>query len=96
MSNYRIIPKALHSTRPHWGLFPVVRVEAIPPEGRKPGDAPIYQHLTLVRCTLQGGSIRHFGYERAWIGSDLRTHVGPINLQDEVQVTWDVSEGNAT
>lgn len=66
----------------------VQSIDIIPPSGRRPGDAPIVQSMTLVRVHLANNRVRHFGTQRAWINDTLRVVI-EINPRDEVLRGWD-------
>ena len=65
---------------------PVMQTIAHPPGTH--ADSPIRNELTAVELRTPVGS-RWYGFERAWIGSDLRMHVSPINPRDEVVYKWE-------
>lgn len=89
MTQYRLIPRSI-------GILvgselvtePVQRVIAHPPGT---ADTPIRSDLYAVEVITESGT-RWFGFERTWIGSDLRMHVGPVNPLDEVRSKWEPSD----
>jgi hypothetical protein len=82
---WKVIPDTLATLH---GLFPVSRVEAIPPGQHL--ESPIKNELTCVICTLTNGDRRYYGTEAARIGSDLRMHL-IVNPRNEVLMSWESS-----
>lgn len=70
----------------------VVRTVAYP-AGQHPAGCPIASTMTAVEVRTASGGVRWFGADDAWIGSDLRMHLGPVNPRDEVRMAWDKSPG---
>jgi len=58
------------------------------PPGSHPERCPIVATLTAVAATLDNGHVRWFGFERAWINSELRMIVQGFDSRDEVRSGW--------
>ncbi len=68
-------------------IRPVVKVEAFPPAEKR--GMPIRSEYWAVKCTADNGDVRWFGFNNAFIGSDLRMHVEDVNPRDEVRMKWE-------
>lgn len=73
----------------HGRYADVIRAIAHPPRTH---SGPIKQEYTALELVTRYGS-RWYGFERCWIGPDLRMHVAPINPRDEVVSKWELPEG---
>lgn len=68
----------------------VVRWETFPPN-QHPNGSAIRADMILVRATLETGTHRYWGTDKAFIGSDLRMHMS-VNPRDEVLSKWEDSD----
>lgn len=83
----RVIPDRILTEAPGgYAVLPVVRSVAYPP-GTAPKDAPISASLTVVEVRTAHG-VRWFGFQRAWLGSDLRMHVDGYPAGFEEVAKW--------
>lgn len=80
----RYLPSVLHSID---GPAVVARVTIHAP-GRHPPGLAIRPDLTAVVVTLANGRTRQFGFDAAWINSELRCVVRGFDSRDEVRRTW--------
>lgn len=69
-------------------IRPVVKVEILPPSDKSRG-VPIRNEYFAVKCIADNGDVRWFGFDNAFIGSDLRCHVSSVNPRDEVRMKWE-------
>lgn len=91
----RIVPKAIMARwssecKGGFGVLPVVGVEAFPP-GQHPQPSAIRPDVWLVQIHTAKGGSRCYGFNRAWIGGDLRMHVEllPGQERDEMVMAWE-------
>lgn len=56
-----------------------------------PAGCPIVGSLTALECVTAAGS-RWYGFERAWINSELRMVVSGFGARDEVRAKWPVAK----
>ncbi len=99
---YRIIPERMLSIdhdasargqKPRAFVSAVTSIRTHPPGSfGKPVPIRTDLGLTAVEIRTAAGGTRWYGFKRAWIGADLRMHVGPINTRDEVVRGWEQSE----
>ena len=88
MSDERLTPEAvLVVTGKTWRTLPVLRTIAHPP-GQHPEGCPLVATCTAVELVTEAGS-RWWGFERAWIGSDLRMHVAGWDDRNEIVRGWE-------
>lgn len=70
------------------GHLPVKTYRVFPPNAH-PVGCPIVASLTALECVTEWGS-RWWGFERAYINSELRMVVSGFGARDEVRREWDV------
>jgi hypothetical protein len=75
-------------------ILPVVQYRVFPPNAH-PDGCPIGPSYTALECVTERGS-RWFGFERAYINSELRMVVSGFSALDEVRSKWEVAKGEAT
>ena len=67
---------------------PVLSVRAYP-QGSHPSRAPLSSRVqVMVEMVTPLGS-RWWGFDRAWIGSDLRMHVDGYDARNEIVRGWE-------
>jgi hypothetical protein len=69
------------------GLLPVVRYVSHPP--RTHPQSPLFPYLTALEAVTRHGS-RWWGFDRAWINSELRMVVQGFPAADEMRSRWEV------
>jgi hypothetical protein len=85
------VPRYVPSTILRNGfVLPVLRTIAHPP-GKHPKGCPILSYLVAVEVVTEKGS-RWFGFEKAWIDSNLRMAVSGFNARDEVRRRWELAD----
>ncbi len=84
-STEKLVPQATICRGQH---VSVVSVRAYP-QGSHPAHAPLVTTAqTMVELVTPVGS-RWWGFERAWIGADLRMHVDGWDPRNEIVAGWD-------
>lgn len=68
--------------------FHVTHYKAYPPNAH-PSASPIVRTLTALECVTEGGSA-WWGFEKAWINSELRMVVSGFSARDEARSRWEV------
>lgn len=87
-ASVRIVPDAVLISRDgETTLEAVTAVRAHPP-GQHPPGCPLVESCTAVELVTARGS-RWWGFERAWIGSDLRMYVSGFDPRNEIVNAWD-------
>jgi hypothetical protein len=69
-------------------LFPVLQAIVYAP-GTAPKEAPIMSEYTVLELRTEAGS-RWYGFERAYINSELRMVVAGFPTYDEVRANWPI------
>ncbi len=84
----RLVPEVILCSGEY---LPVQGIRAYP-HGQHPSRALLVTTVqTAVEVVTANGS-RWFGFDRAWIGSDLRMHVDGYDARNEVIAGWDRPE----
>lgn len=65
----------------------VVQTYATYPEGKHPPESPLKPDCVALELRTQDGS-RWYGFQKAWINSELRMVVQGFDARDEVRRHW--------
>jgi len=83
----RVLVRGIHGERKFYDAH--VQESVVYPPNQHPKSSPIALHLTRVDLITEYGT-RHYGFEKAWINSELRLVVSGFGAKDEVRAGWEI------
>jgi hypothetical protein len=84
IANHKVVPDYVRTAANtvEWVSFVFIH-----PPNTHPPESPIKRELTAVQVVTDSAT-RWYGFEEAWIGSDLRVHVKGFDPRFEEVAAW--------